>query len=324
MPLPLIQHPELSPNSQAFPFVEQLLTRNKQLGTNVTKSHGVTIIDCGIQVLGGWEAGVLYASVCLGGLARVELHWSHLKDFPWPSVEVITDHPLRACLASQYAGWPIKNGEKVVLGSGPIRSIVHEGGLFETLGYRDESNTAIICLESDTLPTDEAIEQILEVCNCAPTSLYILAAPTASFVGSVQVSARALETGLSKLRLLGYDLGKIVSGWSTCPLPPITKDNLRALGRTNDAILYGATVYFNLQDDDKTLESIVKQIPSSLSQYNVQRFEELIERHGNFYELDPTIFSPAEVWLNNINSGNSFHAGAVNINLLRQSFCIKA
>lgn len=220
MRLPSNQLPELSPNCQAFPYVEQLANRSRQLRTCVAKRHGVTVIDCGVQVPGGWEAGILFASACLGGLARVDLHWSDRLNFHWPSVEVRTDQPLRACLASQYAGWPIKNGNKVVMGSGPIRSILHEGDIFEKLGYHDESETAIICLESETLPTDDAISQIIEGCRCVPTSLYILVAPTASLVGSVQVSARALETGLSKLMLLGYDLGKISSGLSTCPRSP--------------------------------------------------------------------------------------------------------
>lgn len=209
------------------------------------------------------------------------------------------------------------------MGSGPIRSIVHTGEVFETLEYHDDSRTAIICLESETLPTDDAIKHILEVCGCDPTSLYILVAPTASLVGSVQVCSRSLETGLSKLMLLGYDLNKIISGWSLCPLPPVASDNLGALGRTNDAIIYGASVYFNLLDEDKALESLIKLIPSSFSQDYGQSFEKILNRCGNFYDLDPNIFSPAEVWLNNLNSGCSFHAGAINIDILRQSFGIE-
>ncbi|WP_407307742.1 methenyltetrahydromethanopterin cyclohydrolase [Desulfosporosinus sp. SB140] len=320
MQLHLNQLPELSPNCQAFPFVEQLLTKKVQLGINVIEQHGITILDCGVEVSGGWEAGILYASVCLGGLAKVKLHWSSFKDFCWPSVEVITDHPVRACLASQYAGWPIKNGKELAMGSGPGRSIVHAGEMFERLGYKDNSDTAIICLESETLPTDDALKHILNLCQCDPKSLYILVAPTASLVGSVQVSARALETGLSKLMLLGYDLGKIISGWSICPLAPVAGDTLRALGRTNDAILYGSTVYYHLRDDDKNLKLLVKQVPSSFSRDYGQPFEKIYQSCGDFYDLDPLTFSPAEVWLNNLNSGNTFHAGTINIDILRQSF----
>jgi methenyltetrahydromethanopterin cyclohydrolase len=314
---------ELSPNCQAFPFVEQLLTKSVQLRINILKRNRVTILDCGVEVPGGWEAGALFASVCLGGLADIEIHWSDIKGFRWPSIEVITDHPVRACLASQYAGWPIQDRGKLVLGSGPIRSIVHSGNVFEKMDYHDNSDTAIICLESEALPTNETIENIIEICKCDPKSLYVLVAPTASFVGSVQVSARALETGLSKLMLLDYDLSKILSGWSNCLIPPLACDNLQALGRTNDAILYGSTVYFNVQDDDSNLESLIEFIPSSFSKDYGLPFENILQRCGNFYDLDPFIFSPAEVWFNNLNSGNTFHAGDINMNILRQSFKIK-
>jgi len=317
--LPLSQIPELSPNRQAFPLVKELLIRSAVLRIEAHKQIGVTVIDCGVHVSGGWEAGVLFASVCLGGLAQVKLHWSDFSGLRWPAVEVVTDHPIRACMASQYAGWPIKNGKLLAMGSGPGRAIVHEGGLFETLGYEDHSETAIICLESEELPTAEAVQYILQECQCDPRNLYILVAPTASQVGSVQIAARALETGLSKLRELGYNLEKIVSGWGSCPVAPVACDNLSALGRTNDAILYGSTVLYNLRDEEP-IDSLVKQVPSCSSKEYGRPFGEVYREYGDFYEIDPLLFSPAEVWLCNLNSGRSFHAGSLRPDILRYSF----
>ncbi len=163
----------------------------------------------------------------------------------------------------------------------------------------------------------------MKECQCDPTKLYILVAPTASQVGSVQIAARALETGLSKLMEMGYDLGKIVSGWGICPLPPVACDNLSALGRTNDAILYGSTVLYNLRDEDETLASLVKQVPSCSSREYGRPFVEVYKNCGNFYDIDPLLFSPAEVWLCNMNSGRSFHAGTLRPDILRSSFGIE-
>lgn len=319
MLLPLSQRPELSPNRQALPWVEEFLTRSELLQIKVHKQKGVTVIDCGVQVSGGWEAGLLFASICLGGLAQVRLQWVDLCGSRWPAVEVVTDHPLRACLASQYAGWPIRNGRLLAMGSGPGRAIVHEGSLFKTLGYQDHSATAIICLESEELPTEEVVEYILEECRCDSQNLYILVAPTASQVGSVQIAARALETGLSKLMELGYNLGKIVSGWGICPVAPIGCDNYSALGRTNDAILYGSTVFYNVRDEE-CLASLVKQVPSCSSQEYGRLFREVYREQGNFYDIDPLLFSPAEVWLCNLTNGRSFHAGTLRPDILRCSF----
>ena len=209
------------------------------------------------------------------------------------------------------------------MGSGPACAIVHKGSLFRMLGYEDNSETAIICLEGRTLPSEDVIQHILEECRCEPTNLYILVAPTASLVGSVQVAARALETGLFKLRRLGYDLGKVVSGWGVCPIPPVARDTRSGLGRTNDAIFYGSTVLYNLRDDDETLEHVVKQVPScSIREYG-RPYMEAQATYKNFFNLDPDQFAPAEVWLCNLNSGRSFHAGSLRPDILRRSFGLK-
>lgn len=317
---PYTQPSKLSPNRLAFPLVKEFLNRSECLRVKVHYYNEVTVIDCGVQVQAGWEAGVLFAEVCLGGLARVKLHWSDFNGLRWPAVEVFTDHPVRACIASQYAGWPIQNGTLLAMGSGPGRAIIHKGSVYETSGYEDDSETAILCLESERLPSDEVLQHLLNELGCDPKNLYILVAPTASQVGSVQIAARALETGLSKLMELGYDLERLDSGWGTCPLPPVAGDQLSALGRSNDGILYGATVLYNLRDEDEVLDVLVKQVPSCSSKEYGRPFLEVYKEYGNFYDIDPRIFSPAVVWLCNLNSGRSFRAGTLRPDLLRDSF----
>ena len=320
MLLPLSRIPELSPNRQAMPLIKEFLSTSELLQIKLHKQNGVTVIDCGVQVEGSWEAGILFASVCLGGLAKVKLQWMDFDGLRWPSVEVVTDHPVRACMASQYAGWPIKIGKGLTMGSGPACAIVHKGSLFRMLGYEDHSETAIICLEGKELPSEEVIEHILEDCHCNPENLTILVAPTASLVGSVQVAARALETGLFKFRRLGYDLGKIVSGWGVCPIPPVARDTLSGLGRTNDAIFYGSTVLYNLRDEDERLEQVVKRVPSCSTQDYGRTYMERQATYKNFFNIDPDQFTPAEVWLCNLDSGRSFHAGFLATDILRKSF----
>jgi methenyltetrahydromethanopterin cyclohydrolase len=40
----------------------------------------------------------------------------------------------------------------------------------------------------------------------------------------------------------------------------------------------------------------------------------------DFYEIDPMLFSPAEVRLVSVPSGKSFHGGGVNLEVLERSF----
>lgn len=320
MRVKLLDIPELSPNKGAMPFVQQLLANPEQLKIGSQKVKGATIIDCGAKTVGSWQAGLLFANICLGGMAQVNLHWADFSGLRWPAVEVITDHPVRACMAAQYAGWFVKKGKYSAMGSGPARAEVCNEVLFTEMGYSDSAETAVLCLESRKLPDEETVEFIVEKVGRKPENVYILVAPTASIVGSVQIAARSVETGLHKMMELGYDLSCIQSGWGICPIPPIGCDDLVSLGRTNDAILYGATVSYILQDDDEKLKALIKDVPSCSSKDYGLPFQELFSRYGNFYDIDPLLFSPAEVWLSNTETGSSFHAGQVRIDLLKKSF----
>lgn len=312
--------PELRPNRLAMPLVERLIVNQKRLNLEVFEMNGVHIIDCGVDALGGWEAGVHFAEICMGGLGRVDVRWADFKGFQWPSVQVVTDHPLRACMLSQFAGWAVQTRNFSALGSGPGRAVANREELFAEFGCVDPSDNAIICLESEKLPSDEAIQDMLEKCQCRPSNLYILVAPTSSLVGSIQIAARTLETGLYKLKILNYDITAIRTGWGICPLPPVSPDAIQALGRTNDAIRYGASVYFNVNDEDSHLQSIIKQVPTSASPEYGHLFASVIDQYDNFYDIDPLFFSPAEIWLTNLKSGRCFHAGAVRPELLQASF----
>lgn len=324
MLVPNSQGSGLSPNHAAFPLVQEVIRKKELLQVAVHKQAEVTVIDCGVLVPGSWKAGVLFAEICLGGLAEVTIHWADFDGFRWPAVEVFTDHPLQACLASQYAGWPLQDGELVAMGSGPGRAILHKGDVFKRIGCEDYSAIAILCIESEALPSEGVLQYLLRELRCQPQNLYILVAPTSSQVGSVQIAARALETGLSKLMELGYELKRIDSGWGICPLSPVAADPVKTLGRSNDGILYGSTVLYNLRDEDEVMASLVQRIPFCCSADYGRTFEEIYKENGGFYKIDPLVFSPAEVCLCNLNSGRSFRAGTLRPDRLRHSFEIVA
>ena len=66
---------------------------------------GGRYVDCGIEARGGLLAGIELARICLGGLGDVSIVPGELGEKAIPLVQVVTDHPVRACLAGQYAGW---------------------------------------------------------------------------------------------------------------------------------------------------------------------------------------------------------------------------
>jgi methenyltetrahydromethanopterin cyclohydrolase len=86
-------------------------------------------------------------------------------------------------------------------------------------------------------------------------------------------------------------------------------------------VLYGGQVELAVNAPDEELEAIVPRLPASASRDHGEPFGRVLERAGwNFYEIDPLLFSPAEVRLTSVSSGRSFHAGDVDVGVLERSF----
>ena len=282
---------------------------------------GARVIDAGVDAPGGFGAGRALSEICTGGLADIAYPPVPIGGDPWPGVRVWTDHPAVSCMASQYAGWAIQVGKYFAMGSGPLRAHARvEKELFAKLGYAEQAQRGVLVLETRTLPSDEVAAWVGQKAGLAPSQLTFVVAPTASLAGGVQIAARILETGLHKMDTLGFDVNKILSGVGTAPLPPVAKNDLRAIGRTNDCILYGGQARYTVNADDAELAALVPRIPSSASKDYGTPFYEIFKRYdSDFYKIDPLLFSPAEVWLKSVGSGKTYHAGHVNPDVLRVS-----
>ncbi len=318
----------LSLNERALAIVRDMIGEAEALGLEAKRlSNGTLLLDAGVNVPGSLEAGRLFAEACMGGLGKVLFCEINYGELSFLAVSVTAGRPTLACMAAQYAGWAVKvnetqsSGEYFAMGSGPARALFLGEPLFRKLEYRDRSEVAVLALESRSLPSEEVAGWIAAKCRISPDRLYLLVAPTASLVGSVQVAARVVETGLHKMLEVGFDIGSVISGFGTCPVAPVARDDLRAIGRTNDAVLYGGKAWYTVRGDDERIESLVKELPSSTSRDYGTPFYELFQRYGgDFYKIDPLLFSPAEVSINNAATGRSFHAGRVNLDLIGQMF----
>jgi methenyltetrahydromethanopterin cyclohydrolase len=282
---------------------------------------GARVVDAGVEVDGGIEAGLAMAEICMGGLGNVSTTPVRVGDRSYPGLMVWTDHPAESCMASQYAGWAISVGKFFAMGSGPLRAharVEHE--LFEKLGYEERADAGVLVLEGRALPTDEVAAWVARKAGLDPSQLTFIVAPTASLAGGVQISARIVETGLHKMETLGFDVRRLVSALGTAPLPPVAKNDLKAIGRTNDCILYGGQAHFTIRAGDEELEKLAAKVPASASRDYGTPFYEIFKRYeGDFYKIDPLLFSPAEVWLTSVETGRTFHAGLLNPEVLEAS-----
>jgi methenyltetrahydromethanopterin cyclohydrolase len=277
--------------------------------------------DFGNHVPGGLQAGLALAQICLADLADVRLIADPDVVGTGARIQVYTDHPRAACLRSQYAGWKIARGSYFAMGSGPMRAAAAVERLIQQEG-REQADQVVGVMESSQLPTDEIVHDVAHACQVSPSRVHLLTARTASQAGTVQIVARSVETALHKLLELEFDLSRLVSGLGTAPLPPVAPNDLAGIGRTNDAILYGAEVtLWVCGKDDDTLQEIVSRVPSNSSADYGQPFAEIFARYDHdFYRIDPQLFSPALVRMVNIETGRVFQAGRIAPEILAASW----
>ncbi len=312
-------------NDRAVVLVERLLADAEQL--RIAPAHsasGARIIDCGIDEHGGLEAGRRLAEICTAGLASVEFAPADVELIDGLSVMVRSDHPVAACMGAQYAGWQLKSGKFFAMGSGPMRAAAGKEEILARLGLGESARSAVGVLESRLLPPEDLCREIAGQCNLTSDRLTLLVAPTASQAGTVQVVARSLETALHKLFELGFDLSRVESGCGVAPLPPVAANDLAAIGRTNDAILYGGQVTLWVRGDDESLQAIGPRVPSSASSDHGQPFAAIFERYNrDFYAIDPHLFSPAQLTLQNLDTGRSFRFGHTLPRVIHESFDVR-
>src|SRR4029078_10655311 len=316
---------KVSVNGRAAVLVERLVADADELKIGVARgSLGELLIDAGAEPLGSIAAGVRLAEICMGGLGEVALEpWSTTPKWPWCLVSR-SSNPVIACLASQYAGWRLsQKGEEnfFALGSGPARALGRREPLFEKLDYVDRATQATLVLESAKPPPPAIVIKVARDCGIEPANLTFIYAPTQSLAGSVQVIARSLEVALHKAYELGFPPDRIVDGVGAAPLCPPHPDLVTAMGRTNDAIIYGGQVPLFVTGPGNEARALTEKLPSEASRDYGRPFAEIFKSvKGDFYAIDPMLFSPATVIVTAIETGETFRAGRVNPGLVDASF----
>ena len=160
-----------------------------------------------------------------------------------------------------------------------------------------------------------------KACKLSPERLTILYAPTSSLAGTVQIAARCLEVALHKSHELHFPLENIVDGMATVPVPPPVPGFVEAMGRTNDAIIYGGRAQLYVSGDAAAAKKLAEDLPSLNSKDFGKPFAETFAAvKGDFYAIDPMLFSPAKVTVTALETGESFQAGHIDTAVLARSF----
>jgi len=318
-----LPHTSLSVNRASKQLVQKLSDEPEKYGLVIKQNNmGATLIDAGIEAKGGFLAGKIITEICLGGYGKADISYKQYNNLELPSIFVYTNHPAIATLGSQFAGWQIKVGKYFAMGSGPARALAQKPQeLYEKIGYKDEADSAVLVLETSKYPTNEVIALISEQCRISPENLVLILVPTASVTGSTQISGRVVETGIHKLERLDFDPKMITYACGYAPIAPVHPKFSEAMGRTNDAILYTGVVYCTVDyHDDEELRKLVEKAPSSSSKSYGQPFIEIFkEANYDFYQIDPDLFAPAVLIVNNAETGTTFRGGRINFDIFRKS-----
>ncbi len=310
----------LSVNELALEIFENLAEYAEEFNAAYHElDNGARIVDCGVSTRGGYAAGRAFTEICMGGLGEVNFRMGQIKEFPVPSIDVFTDFPAVSCLGAQKAGWTIKHNNYFAMGSGPARALsLKPKHTYEVIEYEDDFDSAVIALESDHLPNGEVMEKIAEDCQVDVANVCAVVSPTSSIVGSIQVAGRCVETAIYKLNELHFDTRKIISGFGTAPIPPVRGPKL-AMGVTNDATIYHGRIMLTMKAPD--IKDYLEKIPSTKSKGYGKPFNEIFKEAGyDFYKIDTSLFSPAEVIINEVSEGAVYHTGMINPEVTLKSF----
>jgi methenyltetrahydromethanopterin cyclohydrolase len=282
----------LSVNERAYSIVEDLMEFEEDYCVKVHElKNGATVIDCGVEAKGSYDAGMFFVQISMGGLAGINIQLENVKDVAIPFVYVYTDYPALACLGCQMAGWKIEVDGFEGFASGPARALaLKPKKIFDMLDYEDDAEYAVLTLESDSLPNEDVAEHVAYECDVDTSEVYMLVAKPDSLVGAIQIVGRVVEVALFKLNNLGYDVRMIKNAMGKCPIPPICeKTSLIA----NDFIAYYGSVHI-IAD---TYNDLFESATFDKTAYYGKSFEEL----GEFYSIDPSAFAPAQIV---VNAGN--------------------
>ena len=313
-------------NSNARHLLELNRTEFDALGIETKSlSNGAEVFDFGKTSTAA--AGQLLARICMADLADINLLPKQpvvvAGCYDWVGVQ--TKHPLVSCMAAQYAGWPLSVDKYFAMCSGPARSARGKEAVLEEYQLIAVADSVVAVLETGKLPDESVAEAIANECNVAPDRVQLCVAPTSSVAGAIQIVARSVETAIHKLHELKFDLSVIKAGRGSAPLPPPAKDDLVALGWTNDSILYGAEVDLTVECEDAVLEEIGPKVPASSSSDFGTPFLEIFERFDrDFYRIDKMLFSPARIAFKNMRTGNRFGFGKQRWDILSESWCVSS
>jgi methenyltetrahydromethanopterin cyclohydrolase len=320
----------LSVNREALKIIKKILAYPDFYSVEIsTLSNKATVID---GSHGTYEFGRLVGEICMGGFGSCQFTNISVKGVFIPGLLVQTSHPVMALIGSQKADQisiKIQKGEKTkkysYMVSGPFRAKTRlDKVLFDIIKYSDDSEETVIVFESAKITDENIMDQVFSKCKLDPSKTVAIFTPTNSIPGTVQIAARVIKTGIHILREQDFNPHYLKYAMGTTTLAPIAKDDLQAMGRTNDSIIYGGRDYITVdvpKEEETQMVELLKKCPSNVSSsYGKPFYDIMNEVKFDFSKVDSKLFAPAILTINNIRTGKTYTTGEVNEDILWRSY----
>ena len=227
-----------------------------------------------------------------------------------------------ACMASQYAGWAIDPGGFFAMGSGPLRAKarVSSGNCSASWATPKRRRAACSCWKARPCPATMSPSGWRRKAGVAGRDH--VCGSTNGQPGRRRADCRAgarnraAQDGHPRLRRDA----RATARWAPRRFRRSREDDIRAIGRTNDCILYGGRARYVVRAEDERLADLAERLPASASTDYGTPFHDIFKRYdSDFYKIDPMLFSPAEVWLTSAITGRTFHGGRLDPDVLGAS-----
>ncbi|MCJ7823624.1 MAG: hypothetical protein MUP44_01860, partial [Anaerolineales bacterium] len=242
-------------NQAAMQIIGPILDDPQRYGALMIKTpKGATILDMGLEALGSWLGAKMYVEAAHGGMADVTFGRMQIKDLEVATVELMIDDPMLSVVSCEAGAWKLGDGDFVPVGSGPARAKARAEPWATRIEYEDPSDYVLLQMQINRLPEEAVLEFVADACKIPLSNLTVMVAPSASLVGSVQVASRAFEQCIIGLgRNTDFDIKTIKHGYGRAPIAPVIKDEVKAMGRINDALVYGGIggMWLDHPDDDE-------------------------------------------------------------------------
>lgn len=313
-------------NEAAMEIISPILDDPTRYGALITKSSGgATIVDMGIEADGSWLGAKMYVEAAHGGMAELTYGRMRIKDLDLPSANVMIDNPMLSVIGCEAGAWSLGEGEYAPVASGPVRAKARVDRWAQRVDYEDPSDYVLMQMQTRRMPDDETLEFVAESCGIPMANLTVIVAPSASLVGSVQVGSRAFEQCVISLaRNSSFDISTIVYGYGSAPVAPVIKDEVLAMGRINDALVYGGSGGMWLRHrDDEEVRRAAEGLPFSVQagdDYG-KGYAEIYAAYGHsLFDIPARLDSPAKIMMSNMLTGSVFTAGAIDEDAIYRSF----